>query len=64
MAVSAGRDNPKPLLLTEFFRPSCYQFLRATGHDGFNRPPFPFCTVVAHFSNSTGVSGVALRDST
>jgi len=61
MTVSAGRDNPKPLLLTEFFRPSCYQFLRITEHDASNRPPFPFCTVVVH---STGASGVALRDST
>jgi len=61
MTVSAGRDNPKPLLFTEFFRPSCYQSLRVAEHDGFNRPPFPFCIVVAH---STGASGVALRDST
>jgi len=63
MTVSAGRDNPKPLLLTEFFRPSCYQFLRVTEHDASNRLPFPLCIVVAHISNSTGASGVALRDS-
>ena len=63
MAVSAGRENPKPLLLPEFFCPSCYQFHRVTEHDGYHRPPFPFCIVVAHISNSTGASGVALRDS-
>jgi len=64
MTVSAGRDNPKPLLLTEFVRPSCYQSLRVPERDGSNRPLFPFCVVVAHFSNSTGASGVALKDST
>jgi len=33
-----GRDNPNPLLLTEFTRPSCYQFLRVIEHGGSNPP--------------------------
>jgi len=40
MTVSKGRDNPNPLLFTEFIRASCYQFLRVIKHDGSNPPPF------------------------
>ena len=48
MTMSKGRDNPNPLLLTEFIRASCYQFLRVIDHDGSNPPPFS----ILHYGSS------------